>query len=182
MIGRKKEFSYLKKGLSIAGSLRCAFINGTEGIGKTTLLEHLCHDLIANGNHLLITVNGRECPTVEEILSHFIRHLLASDNLGLNDSLNRLARELGGTQTQSHILLLKEEQVASTPVDYFIKKLSSLLENSSAVPVIIIEDLDSVCEEVLTWLCTEFNHSLRKSSQFEIVGFFFILKRHFFFR
>ena len=110
MIGRKKEFSYLKEGLSSAGSLRCAYINGTEGVGKTTLLEELCHDLIANGNHLLIPVNGRECSTIEEILSHFIRHLLASDNLGLNDSLNRLARELGGNlQAQSHTLLLKED-------------------------------------------------------------------------
>ena len=175
MIGRKKELSYLKEGLSSAGSLRCAYINGTEGVGKTTLLEELCHDLIANGNHLLIPVNGRECSTVEEILSHFIRHLLASDNLGLNDSLNRLAREFGQTlQAQSYTVLLKEEQQSqSAPADYFISKLSNVLENSSAVPVIIIEDLDSVCAEVLTWLCTEFNHSLRKSSQFKNCRFLF---------
>ena len=62
MIGREKLI-YLKNGFSANGTLRCSFISGVDGIGKTTLIEEICHHLLESGNHLLISANGQECET-----------------------------------------------------------------------------------------------------------------------
>ena len=94
MIGRKNELSFLEKGLGSGGSLRCAFINGDQGIGKTTLLENLCSHLIAKGNHLMISANGRDCNGSDELLTHFTRNLLSSEDLEIGKALNRLQERL----------------------------------------------------------------------------------------
>ena len=94
MIGRKKELSFLKNGLGRNGSLRCAFINGDQGIGKTTLLENLCSHLIAKGNHLMISANGRDCKNSDELLTNFTRNLLSSEHLEFGKALNQFARKI----------------------------------------------------------------------------------------
>ena len=176
MIGRKKELSFLKKGLGRSGSLRCAFINGDQGIGKTTLLENLCSHLIAKGNHLMISANGRDCKNSDELLTHFIRNLLSSEHLDIGKALNQFARKI--------TINLKSPEVQantgdpSSPSDYFINKLTKLLDDSSlsnqqVTPILIIEDLDSLEGDQLNWLSGEFNQALRKSVRFKNCRFVF---------
>ena len=160
--------------------MRCAHINGAQGIGKSTLLEETCRYLLVRGNHVLISANGRECTTVNDILSQFTRNLLASQSLEINESLNSFARMVGGailSPTNSTIPKDKPEQTDSIS-HIFISKLGSILENTDATPVIIIEDLDSLSEENLIWLSTDLNQALRSSSQFKNCRFLFSSDKH----
>ena len=158
------------------GSLRCAFINGDLGIGKTTLLENLYSLLIAKGNHLMISANGRDCNCSDELLTHFTRNLLSSEHLEIGKALNQFARKItihlkppgGQVKTGNSV----------SPSDYFINELNELLDGSSSpnqqvTPILIIEDLDSLGEDQLNWLSGEFNHALRKSVRFKNCRFIF---------
>lgn len=178
MIGRKYELSFLQQGLAGTGSLRCALINGEEGMGKTTLLERFFNHLIANGKHLLISANGKECNACDDLLSQFTRNLLCSESLEANGLLNQFARKIGGQ------LLLqanpREPKVngKNSTSDVFVEELSSLIINSfpkdeKVIPIIIIEDLDNLSNQSLEWLTGEFNHALRKSPQFKNCRFVF---------
>ena len=175
MIGRNKELSFLRNVLIDGGSLRCALINGDEGMGKTTLLENLCHDLIAEGSHLIISANGQECTSVEELMTHFIRNLLSSEKLQLGDSLNRFARNITGKLKSS---IDSEDNENSSPSFRFINEIAAILADPNlsklrATPVLIIEDLESLHQEQLEWLSGEFNHALRGSPPFKNCRFLF---------
>ena len=184
MIGRNKQFSFLKKGLIGSGSLRCALINGDQGIGKTTLLENLCHYLISNGSHLLISANGRESNNSNDLLSQFTRNLLSSDNLDLSRSLNEFARNVSGRHRP--VCGLNDSTGSNDPVSassHFIDELSGILDNPTlsnlkVTPVLIIEDLDSLHADQLEWLCGEFNQALRKSDRFRNCRFLFSSTKH----
>ena len=175
MIGRNTELSYLKKGLSINGTLRCALINGVDGIGKTTLLEELCQYLITSGNHLLISASGQECATASDLLTHFTRNLISSQSLEINDALNSFARTVGGEllNQNNSTPSVKGIEKSVVAADFFVSKLSEIIRGNEATPVIIIEDLESLSEETLTWLSTNFNKALRNSSQFKNCRFLF---------
>jgi len=176
MIGRKKELSFLEKGLGSSGSLRCAFINGDQGIGKSTLLENLCSHLIAKGNHLMISANGRDCKSSDELLTHFTRNLLSSEHLEIGKALNQFARKITINLKSPGVQVNTGD--SSSPSDYFINELNKLLDDSSSsnlqvTPILIIEDLDSLKGDQLNWLSGEFNHALRKSVRFKNCRFIF---------
>ena len=155
--------------------MRCALINGVDGIGKTTLLEELCQYLITSGNHLLISANGQECTTASDLLTHFTRNLISSQSLEINDALNSFARTVGGELLNKNNSTRSVEGIEK-PVgaaDFFVSKLSKIIRGNEVTPVIIIEDLELLSGETLTWLSTNFNKALRNSSQFKNCRFLF---------
>ena len=56
---------------------------------------------------------------------------------------------------------------------FFINKLSEVLKDTNATPIVIIDDLDSLSKQTLLWLSTEFNKVLRNSPQFKTCRFLF---------
>ena len=111
----------------------------------------------------------------KDLLSHFTRNLLASKSLEINESLNSFARSVGGKLLNQ---INPPPQQDSTGQDdprafFFINKLTEVLKNTDAIPVVIIDDLDSLSEQNLLWLSTEFNKALRNSPQFKTCRFLF---------
>ena len=142
---------------------------------KQHLLKRICHHLIESGNHLLISANGQECKTEKDLLSHFTRNLLASKSLEINESLNSFARSVGGKLLIQTNPPLQQDNTEQNDLRafFFINKLSEVLKDTNAIPVVIIDDLDSLSEQTLLWLSTELNKALRNSPQFKTCRFCF---------
>ena len=150
MIGRKKESTFLTKGLSESGTLRCSLISGIKGIGKTTLLEHVSAGLLSNGSHILIPANGRECSNPGELLSQFTRNLFSSHNLDISDDLKTFARNMGKSlsgQIYEDKSTGSEGDSEVSDADIFIGELDSLFASTKQnpnclTPVVAIDDID----------------------------------------
>ena len=181
MIGRKKEFSYLREGLSSTGKLRCALVNGKEGIGKTFLLEQVSSSLLESGSHILLPANGKDCAGPQDLLSQFTRNLFSSSSLNLSEPLRSFARSIGGkfASLRNPALPVNDsDEPVPTFAGIFIHELSHLLEKNNQegkhlTPVIVIEDINLLTPDTLLWLSHDFNHALRNSTWFKNCRFLF---------
>ena len=177
MIGRKKEINYLSKGLSNLGRLRCAFVRGPKGIGKTTLINKLTSGFIADGNHIILQANASFCSNPKDLLSNFIRNLSASKSLQWDQNLRLFARKLGHLIHQDVSIGSKQKKPYSLS-NNFVQELADNLSSrgcskNDIIPLVLIEDIENFSSGLLSWLSGEFNHALRNSRWFSNCRFIF---------
>jgi hypothetical protein len=184
MIGREKELQFIKDGFSRFGHLRCAITLGPKGMGKTFLLEKAkdAH-LLKETKSICITPDSGDYSDLTSLLSSMARNMsFGSDIQG--KEISKFARYYGSQLVQiesSYRTGNNLDDFNSRLADTFVTGLEDAIihcgfDLSEIAPVLIIDDIDRLDDEVLEWLCVSLNKRIRESSLFKKCRFLFSAK------
>lgn len=180
MIGRKKEFNFVRDGFSNSGNLRCAITLSPYGAGKSFFLDEVKSSLTSiEKNSLIIAPLSTNYTDLNSFLSSMVRNISLGSDLPTLE-IGKFARFFGSKINQilepfkTEINNSTHQQLADT----FVQGLEETLIHCSVnldqvIPVIILDDIDKLDDSLLEWLCGIFNQTIRDSLLFTKCRFLF---------
>ena len=181
LIGRNKELSFLTRSLSSDGSLRAALVYGSEGMGKSALLEKTETKILGLEKiHLCLSHKGSAFSNPLNFTASLARSARGSNDQ-VQSSLNEFGRKWGRLVISFERSLARDEnqeEWRSKLAKSFVQTLEQVLfENqvspNEVTPVLILDDLDKYSKQGIDWLTGPFNRAIRSSRLFNHSSFLF---------
>lgn len=181
MIGRKKEFKFVRDGFSNKGNLRCAITLSPYGAGKSLFLDEVKSSLASSEKKsLIIAPLSTNCTDLNSLLSSMVRDISLGSELPSLE-IGKFARFFGSKI--NHILEPLKSDINNSHAhqelaDTFVQGLEETLIHCSVnlnqvIPVIVLDDIDKLNDSLLDWLSGVFNQTIRDSLLFTNCRFLF---------
>jgi len=186
LIGRNKELSFLTRSLSSDGSLRAALVHGSEGMGKSALLEKTETQILSLEKiHLCLSHAGKAFSNPLNFTASLARSVRGS-NERIQSLLNEFGRKWGRLVISFERSLARDEnqeEWRSKLAKSFIQTLEQVLSENQVspnevTPVLILDDLDKYSGDGIDWLTGPFNMAIRASGLFKHSSFLFSSQDH----
>ena len=186
LIGRNKELSFLTRSLSSEGSLRAALVHGSEGMGKSALLEKTETQILGLEKfHLCLSHKGSAFSNPLNFTASLARSARGS-NEQVQSSLNEFGRKWGRLVISFERSLARDEnqeEWRSKLAKSFVQTLEQVLSENQVspnevTPVLILDDLDKYSGDGIDWLTGPFNMAIRASGLFKHSSFLFSSQDH----
>ncbi len=186
LIGRNKELSFLTRSLSSEGSLRAALVHGSEGMGKSALLEKTETQILGLEKiHLCLSHKGLAFSNPLNFTASLARSARGSNDQ-VQSSLNEFGRKWGRLVISFERSLVRDEnqeEWRSKLAKSFVQTLEQVLSENQVspkevYPVLILDDLDKYSGDGIDWLTGPFNMAIRASGLFKHSSFLFSSQDH----